>query len=140
MDLGTALDWARSRRNAVLITLRSDGRAQSSNVAYVLDGSTFLISVTAAGAKTRNMRRDPRVVLHLTDPSDWTYLSFDGVVELAPVTTALDDDTNNRLVAYYRAARGEEHPNWDEYRQVMIDEGRLVVAFTPATVVGNINS
>jgi PPOX class probable F420-dependent enzyme len=140
MDLGTGLDWAKTRRNAVLITLRADGRPQSSDVAYVLDGRTFLVSVTHDRAKTHNMRRDPRIVLHITDPSAWTYLSFDGTAELSPVTTSTGDETNDRLVAYFRAVRGEEHPDWDEYRRAMVDQGRLLVAFTPTTVVGQINA
>jgi hypothetical protein len=30
------------------------------------------------------------------------------------------------LVAVYRDIRGE-HPDWDEYRRVMVQDGRLVV-------------
>ncbi|MDH3707582.1 MAG: PPOX class F420-dependent oxidoreductase [Acidimicrobiia bacterium] len=139
MDLADALGWARGRRNAVLITLRADGRPQSSDIAYALDGDTFVISVTDDRAKTRNMRRDPRVVLHLTDPAMWTYLSFDGTAELSPATTEPGDDTSNALVAYFEAVSGGPHPDWDEYRQAMVDEGRLVVRFTPSSVVGQVN-
>jgi PPOX class probable F420-dependent enzyme len=139
MDLATALEWAAGRRNAVLITIRSDGRPQSSDIAYVVDGDSFEISVTDDRAKTRNMRRDPRVVLHITDPGAWSYASFDGTVELSAAAAAPDDETSERLVAYYRAVSGEEHPDWDEYRQAMIDEGRLIVRFTPTKVVGQIN-
>jgi PPOX class probable F420-dependent enzyme len=140
MDLSTALDWAKARHHAVLITIRSDGRAQSSDVAYFLDGASFLISVTRDRAKTRNIRRDPRIVLHISDPTSWTYLSFDGIAELSPVTTSPDDDTSHRLVAYYRGVRGQDHADWDEYRQAMIEQGRLLVIFTPTTVVGQISS
>ncbi|MBT8208098.1 MAG: PPOX class F420-dependent oxidoreductase, partial [Acidimicrobiia bacterium] len=87
-------------------------------------------------AKTANMRRDPRVVLHLTDPGSWSYLSFDGTVELSDVTTAVDDNTSDLLVKYYERVAGQAHPDWDEYRQAMIDEGRLVAIFTPNSVVG----
>ena len=139
MQLTTALDWATHRRTAVLITIRSDGRPQSSDVAYVVDGGSVLISVTDDRAKTRNMRRDPRIVLHVTDPAHWSYAAFDGTVELSPVTEEPDDDTSDRLVAYYRAASGGEHPDWEEYRGAMIDEGRLIVRFTPTKVVGQIN-
>ncbi|HUW04358.1 MAG TPA: PPOX class F420-dependent oxidoreductase [Acidimicrobiales bacterium] len=139
MELTTALEWAAGRRNAVLITIRSDGRPQSSDIAYVVDGGSFVISVTDDRAKTRNMRRDPRVVLHITDPGAWSYASFDGTVELSAVATTPDDETNDRLVDYYRAVAGEEHPDWDEYRQAMTDEGRLLVRFTPTRVVGQIN-
>lgn len=138
MDLSTALEYAAERRTATLITIRSDGRPQSSDIAYTVDGDVMHISVTDDRAKTRNMRRDPRVVVHLSNPAAWTYLSFDGTVDLSPVTTSPDDDTAEALVAYYRAVSGE-HPDWDEYRRAMIDEGRLIVTFTPTTVVGQIN-
>lgn len=139
MDLDQALEYASTGRNAVLITIRGDGRPQSSDIAYTVDGSTFVISVTDDRAKTRNMRRDPRVVLHITEPSTWTYLSFDGSVDLSPVTTSPDDATADRLVEYFRAVSGGEHPDWDEYRAAMVDEGRLLVTFTPTKVVGQIN-
>lgn len=139
MELDRALQWASERKNGVLITIRSDGRPQSSDIAYVVQGGKFLVSVTADRAKTRNMVRDNRVVMHLTNIQSWSYLSFDGTVELSPAATSPEDDTVDQLVAYYEAAAGEPHPDWAEYRQAMVDEGRLIVTFTPTSVVGQIN-
>lgn len=138
MDLETALTWAAGRRNGVLITLRRDGRAQSSDVSYWVNGGRFTVSVTDGRAKTQNMRRDNRVVLHITEPATWSYLSFDATAELSPVTSSTDDPTSEALVAYYRAIAGE-HPDWEDYRQAMIDERRLVVTLHPGAVVGQIN-
>ena len=84
------------------------------------------------------MQRDNRVVLHITDRSSWSYLSFDGTVELMPPATTPDDATNDLLVDYFRALSGE-HPDWDEYRQAMIDEGRLIATMTPTSVVGQLH-
>jgi PPOX class probable F420-dependent enzyme len=139
MELPAALTWAGERKNAVLITLRKDGRAQSSDIAYTVEGDAFKISVTADRAKTANMRRDPRIVLHITDPGSWSYLSFDGTAELSPVTTAVDDATSDALVAYYENVAGEPHPDWAEYRRAMVDEGRLIITFRPTKVVGQIH-
>jgi PPOX class probable F420-dependent enzyme len=139
MDLTTALNWASERRTAVLITLRKDGRPQSSDVAYTVKDGTFVISLTADRAKTANMRRDPRVVVHITEPGSWSYTSFDGTVELMAVTTAVDDPTNDALVEYFEAVSGGPHPDWDEYRQAMVDEGRLLVHLTPDSVVGQVH-
>jgi PPOX class probable F420-dependent enzyme len=138
VQLADAINWAAGRKVGVLVTIRRDGRPQSSDITYVLDGDTFIISITEGRAKTRNMRRDPRVVLHLSDSSSWTYLSFDGTVELLPTTTIPGDATSDALVAYYQAAAGD-HPDWDEYRQAMVDQRRLVARFTPTSVVGQIN-
>ena len=139
MELTPAMTWAGERKNAVLITIRKDGRPQSSDIAYTVGDGAFEISVTADRAKTANMRRDPRIVLHITDPGSWSYLSFDGTVELSPVTTSVDDATADALVAYFENVSGRAHPDWAEYRQAMVDEGRLIVTFRPTKVVGQIH-
>ncbi len=139
MDLDAALAYASTTKHGVLITLRTDGRAQSSDVAFLVHDGTFVISLTDTRAKTHNMRRDPRVVLHLTDPSTWTYLSFDGTVSLSPVATTPDDATNDALVDYYERVAKRAHPDWDEYRRAMVAEQRLLATFTPTAVVGQIH-
>lgn len=139
MELDTALTWAADRKHCVLITIRSDGRAQSSDVVYALADGTFSISVTEDRAKTANMHRDPRVVLHITDPSSWSYLSFDGTVELMAVTTEPGDATSDALVALYSAISDEPHEDWDAYRRAMVDQGRLVAHFTPSSAVGQVH-
>ncbi len=85
------------------------------------------------------MRRDNRVVLHLTDRSSWSYLSFDGTVELMEPAADPRDATADALVAYFEKVAGEPHSDWDEYRAAMVAEGRLLVLFTPMSVVGQIN-
>ncbi len=139
MELSKALAWASEQKHAVLITLRKDGRAQSSDIVYVVDDGRFIVSLTNTRAKTKNMSRDPRILLHITNPASWSYISFDGTVELSAVTVSPDDETSNRLVEYYEAVAGEPHPDWDEYRQAMVDEGRLLATFTPTSAVGQIN-
>jgi PPOX class probable F420-dependent enzyme len=139
MDLTTALGWASSRKSGVLITIRADGRPQSSDITFVPEGDTFVISVTADRAKTLNMRRDPRVVLHISEPHAWSYIAFDGTAELSAVTVEPGDETSDRLVALYEAARGEPHPDWAEYRQAMVDQQRLVCTVRPTSAVGLIN-
>ena len=138
MDMDAAMTWAGERTQAVLITLRRDGRAQSSDISYDLKDGVFRISLTHDRAKTYNMRRDPRVVLHLTERDSWSYLSFDGTVELTDVTTTPGDATSDALCDYFERVAGKAHPDWDEYRQAMIDEGRLLALFTPTSVVGQI--
>ena len=44
--------WLTQHHQAVLITLRADGSAQSSNVLTSFDGDVFRVSVTAGRAKT----------------------------------------------------------------------------------------
>ena len=138
MDISPTLDWAAQRKHGVLITLRRDGRAQSSDVVYAVIDGRICISLTDDRAKTRNMRRDDRVVFHITDPGSWSYASIDATVELTEVTTEPDDATAEALVAVYRAVAGE-HDDWDEFRAAMIAEGRLVARLTPHSVTGQIH-
>jgi PPOX class probable F420-dependent enzyme len=134
-----AMEWAAARKHAVLITLRKDGRAQSSDVSYAVIDDAIVVSLTATRAKTANMRRDPRIVVHITDPGTWSYVSFDAAVELGPVTTDLTDDAANALADYYERVAGEAHPDWDEYRAAMISEQRQLAYVRPTSAVGQIN-
>lgn len=138
MDIEKAVQWARARKHATLVTLRADGRAQTSDIVYAVDGDTLVISVTDGRAKTANIRRDPRVVLHVSEPSAWSYVSLDGVAELSAVTTEPGDATSDALCAYYEAVAGEPHDDWDAYRAAMVAEGRLVVRLTPTSAVGQL--
>ena len=135
MELTEAIDWASERRLGVLITIRADGRPQSSDIVYYVDNGVFHISVTDGRAKTANLRRDPRAVLHVSDEEAWSYVSLDGTVELSPVATSADDATSDALVSYFERVAGT-HSNWDEYRQAMIDERRLIARFTPTDATG----
>jgi PPOX class probable F420-dependent enzyme len=139
MDISKALSWAQGHSTAALITLRRDGRAQSSDIAYAVMGNTFNISLTDSRAKTVNMRRDNRVVLHISEPSAWSYVSIDATVELSPVCTTPNDATADELVAVYQAVTGGEHSDWGEFRRAMVDEGRIVARVTPVSVTGQIN-
>jgi PPOX class probable F420-dependent enzyme len=117
-----------SRHQGVLATLKGDGRPQLSNVVYAYDAPAGLIrvSVTDDRAKTRNLRRDPRASLHVTTEKFWPYAVAEGTAELSPVAAGPGDRTVEELVDLYRAIQGE-HPDWDDYHQVMVAERRLVL-------------
>ena len=139
MDLNTALEWAATRSDGVLITIRKDGRPQSSDISYDVHDGKIRISVTADRAKTRNMARDNRVVMHVTHRPSWSYVSLDGTVELGPVATSPGDEACLQLQSQYRSVAGKDHPDWDEYFEAMISEGRLVVSLTPTSAVGQVH-
>jgi PPOX class probable F420-dependent enzyme len=124
-----ALDWLGRQSRGVVATIKRDGRPQLSNVSYALVGDEVRVSVTADRAKTRNLERDPRVSMHVTTERFYPYVVAEGAARLSPPTTAPDDTTADQLVDVYRRIAGE-HPDWDEFRQAMIDERRLVLRFT----------
>ncbi len=136
MELDAALDFIRPRRWGVLATVMSSGRPQLSNIGYLLgDDGIIRVSVTATRAKTANARRDPRVSLHVAADDFWSYVVIEGEAELSEVTTSPDDATAEELVAYYRGMQGE-HPDWDEYREAMIADQRLVLRIRPTRAYG----
>jgi len=136
MDIATALEFARPRRNGVLITLKADGRPQSSNVVYAIDDEGVVrVSITADRAKTRNLQRDPRASMHVNADDFWSYVVLEGDAELSPVATDPGDATVDELIALYRA-NGGEHPDWDEFRSAMVRDRRLVLRLRPAHAYG----
>jgi len=137
MELTPALAFAGNYQKGTLVTIRRDGRPQVSNVLYVLDADTVSMSVTADRAKTRNLRRDPRACLHVTDETFWKYVVLDGEVTLSPTASDPGDATVDALVAYYRSANGE-HPDWDAYRAAMVADGRLLATLRVSSAYGQI--
>ena len=139
MELATALEFAKSRREGILTTLRVAGRAQLSNIFYRLgDDGLFRISVTDTRAKTRNLRRDPRAALHVGGDNFWAYVVLDATAELSAVAAHVDDAVVDELVEMYRSFVGE-HPNWGEFRRDMVADQRLVLRLFPTSAYGQID-
>lgn len=135
MEIAEAIEFVRDKRNGILITQKSSGRPQSSNIAFRVDDEQILISVTDSRAKTNNLRRTPVASLHVNRDDFWAYAVIEADVELTAVASTSDDDTVDQLVEYYRAVAGE-HDDWDEYRAAMVAEGRLLLKLTPTYVYG----
>ena len=136
MELNEALAFITDRHQGVLTTIRANGRPQLSNIIYAAGGDGLLrISVTETRAKTKNLRRDPRASLYVPGDTFWSYVVVEAAVDLSPVTTEPGDATAEELVALYRQVQGE-HPDWEEYRRAMIDQGRLVARLRPERAYG----
>jgi PPOX class probable F420-dependent enzyme len=121
-------DLVAGRSMGVLATIKRDGRPQLSTVLYSFDRDAGLIrvSVTDGRAKTRNLRRDPRVSYHVTSADRWAYTVAEGTADLSPVAREPADETVEELIRLYRDVQGE-HPDWDDYRAAMVRDGRLVL-------------
>jgi PPOX class probable F420-dependent enzyme len=136
MDLTEALTFARQHDQGVLITLRAGGRPQSSNINYAVDAEGVIrISMTDGRAKAVNIRRDPRVSLHVSQPNFWAYVVLDCDAEVSPTAAHRDDATVQELIEVYRSIQGE-HPDWDDYRRAMVDDHRLVLRLRPTYAYG----
>jgi len=129
MALDPSLVSLTSARNiGALATIKRDGRPQLSMINFTLDPatSTARLCVIDGRTKVHNLRRDPRASIFVGSPDGWTYAVLEGTVELSSVALSPDDETVDELVEIFRAIRGEDHPNWDDYRAAMVADRRLV--------------
>lgn len=136
MDTAALRSLVDSKHQGVLVTLKTDGRPQLSNIAYTVgDDDVIRISVTDGRAKTANLRRDARASLHVTRDDFYAYAVVEGTATLLPVATDPHDATADALVEYYRQVAGE-HDDWEEYRQAMVDDGRLIIELPIERIYG----
>jgi PPOX class probable F420-dependent enzyme len=127
VDRDGLVEFLRPRHQGLLITTRADGRPQASPVTCGVDGSgRIVVSTYPQRAKARNARRDPRVsIVVLSDDFGDAWVQVDGTAELIDATS----DTEP-LVEYYRCIAGE-HPDWAEYREAMVKQGKALLRITP---------
>ena len=136
MELAAAIDFARTTRQSVLTTIRSNGRPQLSNVLHhVFDDGVIGISITADRAKYFNLAREPWAALHVTRDDFFAYAVLEGDIELTPVAADPHDPTVEALVTYYRALMGE-HDDWDDYRASMVADRRVLARLRPTRAYG----
>jgi PPOX class probable F420-dependent enzyme len=136
MDLAQALDFATGIGRGVLVTTRSNGRPQLSNISFAVnEGGVIRISITAERAKYRNLLREPWAALHVTREDFYAYAVIEGDVTLSAVAAAPDDATVDELVELYRAIGGE-HDDWEDYRRAMVRDQRVVVRIAPTRAYG----
>lgn len=116
------------RGRGILATLKADGRPQLSTIDFCYDAGSRVarISTVDGSAKVANLRRDPRASLYVGTSDLASYAVAEGNVELAPTSTALDDETVEELIDVYRKVAGE-HPDWADYRAAMVRDRRLVL-------------
>lgn len=121
------LEFVRPRHKMVLTTFRSDGSPQSSPVTGgVDDAGRLVISSYPKRAKSGNVRRSGTVsVVVLSDDFNGPYVQVDGDAEVIDLPAAVEP-----LVDYFRSISGE-HPDWDEYRRAMVDQGKCLIRITP---------
>ncbi|WKG03381.1 PPOX class F420-dependent oxidoreductase [Mycolicibacterium sp. HK-90] len=121
------LEFVRPRHRMVLTTFRADGSVQSSPVTGGVDQQgRIVIASYPQRAKAVNLRRTPRAsVTVLSDEFHGPYVQVDGDAEVIGLPEAVEP-----LVDYFRAVAGE-HPDWDEYRQAMVDQRKCLIRVTP---------
>jgi len=127
VDESELLDFIRPRHRMVLTTFRAGESLQSSPVTGGVDGQgRIVIASYPQRAKSANIRRRPRAsVVVLSDDFNGPYVQVDGAAEVVDLPEALEG-----LVEYFRSVAGE-HPDWNEYRQAMVDQRKCLIRVTP---------
>jgi PPOX class probable F420-dependent enzyme len=122
MDLEAARQFMREHHRAVLAT-RSPGKIQQSPVLVNVDGDgRAIISSRETAYKVINLRRDPWAQLCVfTDRFFGSWLYAEGEAEVLSLPGAMDP-----LIDYYKRFP-DENPEWDDYRERMRREKRVLI-------------
>jgi PPOX class probable F420-dependent enzyme len=123
VDIERATSFLSKHPRAVLATTRADGRPQLSPIVAAVDADgRVLVSTRETAIKAKNLTRDPRASLCLLNESFFgEWYQVEGTAELVHLPDAMPI-----LEDYYRRISGE-HPDWDEYRNAMRRERRLIL-------------
>lgn len=123
VDRAQLLEFIRPRHHAILATVRSDGSSQMSpNTMGVDDAGRIVISTYPQRAKVHNIRRNPAVsVCVLSDDFGGEWVQVYGAAEVLDLPDSVEP-----LVEYFRNISGE-HPDWDEYRDAMVKQGKSII-------------
>jgi PPOX class probable F420-dependent enzyme len=126
VDRDALLEFVRPRHHGILVTTRRDGRPQLSPVTMgVDDAGRIVVSSYPERAKSRNATRDDQASMCvLSDDFGGEWVQVDGRIEVVRKPDAVEG-----LVDYYRSISGE-HPDWDEYRQAMVEQGKVLLRLT----------
>ena len=127
VDRAGLAEFLTGRHRWVLATTPSDGRPQLSLVTGAMTPSgQLMVSTYPERVKARNVRRDPRVsVAVMGEEFNDAWVQIDGDARVLDLPEAGD-----AFVEYYRSISGE-HPDWDEYRRAMADQGKCLIVIEP---------
>jgi len=127
VDRADLLAFLRPRHHVILLTPRRGGGWQGSPVTAGVDAAgRIAVSTYPERAKAANVARAGTASLVvLSDDFNGPWVQVDGDAALLTLPEALEP-----LVEYYRAISGE-HPDWDEYRAAMVDQGKALIRITP---------
>jgi PPOX class probable F420-dependent enzyme len=118
-------------RWAVLTTLRSEGTASSSVVAYARQGDHLLVSTPGFTFKRKTIEKDPRVTLCIiSNQEPFNFVSIEGNAQIE--TTEIEDATKAVFanIASVGYALPEDLPGWLKSQQ------RVILRINPGKVSG----
>lgn len=124
MEIADVREFLAENHRGVLVARKRDGWPQITLVTPGIDPEGRVI-ITSRGTtyKVKNIRRDPRVSMLVMGEqfSGSRYVQLHGTAEIISQPEAMD-----LLIYWHRQVRGE-HPNWEEYREKMKEEQRVMI-------------
>lgn len=124
MEITDVQKFLKANHRGVLVAQKQDGWPQITLVSPGIDAQGRVI-ITSRGTtyKVKNIRRNPRVSLLVMGEQfhGSKYVQIQGTAQIIPLPQAMD-----LLIDWHRQLKGE-HPNWDEYRETMREEQRVIV-------------
>jgi PPOX class probable F420-dependent enzyme len=123
MDIEQAKAFLRENHRGVLVTHRQSGELQTSPILIgVNNAGQAIISSRETAYKVRNLQRDPRAtVCVFTERFFGQWMQIEGTADILSLPDALEP-----LVDYYKSVVGD-HPDWQEYREAMTKEQRVLI-------------
>jgi PPOX class probable F420-dependent enzyme len=122
MDLEAAREFMREHHRAVLATRRPGGIQQSPVLVNVDAEGRAIISSRETAYKVINLRREPWAQLCVfTERFFGKWIYAEGEAEVLSLPEAMDP-----LIDYYKRFP-DENPDWDDYRERMRREKRVLV-------------
>ncbi len=126
------LDGLLAHNNVVVFTtFRRDGMPQQSLVTVGKMEGGLAFTTRSRNAKAYNLARDARCAVMLVKPDMRAFAVLDGRAEVQGPHNTDAEALRLRLREVYRVAAGKEHPDWDEYDRVMLEQGRVAVVLRP---------
>jgi len=124
MEISDAQKFLQENHRACIAVRQKDGWPQLTFVTPGVDPEGRVI-ITSRGTtyKVKHLRRDPRVSLLIFGEqySGSKFVQIHGKAEIIDQPEAMDT-----LIYWHKQVRGE-HKNWDEYREQMKNEKRVII-------------
>ena len=124
MEIADAQKFLAVNHRGCLVARKRDGWPQMTLVSPAIDAQGRVILTTRGTTyKVKNIRRDPRVSLLVFGDQfhGSKYVQIHGPAEVIALPEAKD-----LLIHWHRQTKGE-HPNWDDYREKMREERRVIL-------------
>jgi len=125
-------EFVRSRKWAVVTSLRKDGSPSNSVIYYAVDGDELIFSTTKDRVKAKTYRRDPRAAITVLDEG-----APHGFVTIEGTAAVQDDDVLPGHILVNRAMRGD--PEWtppEGYIEGLAKAGRVIIRIRAERVSG----